>query len=81
MSLTEQELDELRAASARLTAQYEVTRAARLLGTEVILTGIRSGVTRTLVRLGTDLAGLNTRKTLQEGIDLTLEYLKAEARP
>lgn len=50
--------------------------AARLLGTEVILTGIRSGVARTLVRLGTDLNGLHTRKTLQEGIDRALEYLK-----
>jgi len=52
-------------------------RAARLLGTEVILTGIRSGVARTLVRLGTDLSGLRTRKTLQEGIDLALEYLSS----
>jgi anti-anti-sigma regulatory factor len=50
-------------------------RAARLLGTEVILTGIRAAVARTLVRLGTDLTGLNTRKTLQEGIDRALEYL------
>lgn len=50
-------------------------RAARLLGTEVILTGIRAGVAHTLVRLGTELSGLNTRKTLQEGIDLALEYL------
>lgn len=50
-------------------------RAARLLGTEVILTGIRAGVARTLVRLGTDLAGLHTRKSLQEGIDCALEYL------
>ena len=51
-------------------------RAARLLGTEVILTGIRAGVARTLVRLGTDLNGLNTRKSLQEGIDRALEYLQ-----
>lgn len=51
-------------------------RAARLLGTEVVLTGIRAGVARTLVRLGTELSGLNTRKTLQEGIALALEYLK-----
>ncbi|MET0645442.1 MAG: GAF domain-containing protein [Pyrinomonadaceae bacterium] len=53
-------------------------RAARLLGTEVILTGIRAGVARTLVRLGTELTGLNTRKTLQEGIALALEYLRHE---
>jgi anti-anti-sigma regulatory factor len=51
-------------------------RAARLLGTEVILTGIRATVARTLVQLGVELSGLNTRKTLQEGIDRALEYLK-----
>ena len=51
-------------------------RAARLLGTEVVLTGIRAGVARTLVQLGVELSGLNTRKTLQEGIDLAREYLK-----
>lgn len=53
-------------------------RAARLLGTEVVLTGIRAALARTLVRLGTDLSGLNTRKTLQEGIDLAREYLRRE---
>ena len=51
-------------------------RAARLLGTEVVLTGIRAGVARTFVRLGVELNSLNTRKTLQEGIALALEYLK-----
>jgi len=51
-------------------------RAARLLGTEVVLTGIRAAVARTLVQLGVELSGLHTRKTLQEGIDRALEYLK-----
>ncbi len=51
-------------------------QAARLLGTEVILTGIRSGVARSLVRLGVGLEGINTRKTLQEGIDCALEHLR-----
>lgn len=54
----------------------QAARAARLLGTEVVLTGIRAGVARTLVRLGTELSGLNTRKTLQEGIALALEHLR-----
>jgi PAS domain S-box-containing protein len=51
-------------------------QAARLLGTDVILTGIRSGVARSLVRLGLDLSGVNTRKTLQEGIALAHQHLR-----
>jgi PAS domain S-box-containing protein len=50
--------------------------AARLLGTHVVLTGIRAGVARSLVRLGVDLSGVNTRKTLQEGIALAGEHLR-----
>jgi rsbT co-antagonist protein RsbR len=51
-------------------ALVQAAQAARLLGTEVILTGIRAGVARSLVRLGVDLHGINTRKTLQDGIHL-----------
>ncbi len=53
------------------------SQAARLLGTEVILTGIRAGVARSLVRLGAGLEHVNTRKSLQEGIDLAREHLRA----
>jgi PAS domain S-box-containing protein len=52
-------------------------QAARLLGTRVILTGIRSGVARSLVRLGVDLSGVDTRKTLHEGIALAHEHLRS----
>lgn len=51
-------------------------QAARLLGTNVILTGMRSGVARSLVRLGLDLSGVNTRKTLHEGIALAHQQLR-----
>lgn len=51
-------------------------QAARLLGTNVILTGIRAGVARSLVRLGVNLSGVNTRKSLQEGIALAHEHLR-----
>jgi PAS domain S-box-containing protein len=51
-------------------------QAARLLGTNVILTGIRAGVARSLVRLGVNLSGVNTRKSLQEGIAFALEHLR-----
>lgn len=52
-------------------------RSARLLGTHVILTGIRAGVARTLVGLGVELHGLDTRKTLHEGIRRALSHLNA----
>jgi anti-anti-sigma regulatory factor len=53
-------------------------QAARLLGTEVVLTGIRAGVARSLVGLGVGLEGIKTRKTLQEGIDCALAHLRRE---
>jgi CheY-like chemotaxis protein/anti-anti-sigma regulatory factor len=40
----------------------------RLLGAEVVLTGIRSKVARSLVELGVELGGLVTRNKLQGGI-------------
>jgi PAS domain S-box-containing protein len=53
-------------------------QAARLLGTQVVLTGIRAGVARSLVRLGVDLHGVNTRKTVQDGIQCAFELLRHE---
>jgi CheY-like chemotaxis protein/anti-anti-sigma regulatory factor len=44
------------------------SQAVRLLGAEVVLTGIRSKVARALVELGVDLGGLVTRGSLQAGI-------------
>jgi PAS domain S-box-containing protein len=54
----------------------QAAQAARLLGTRVILTGIRGGVARSLIGLGVDLAGLNTRKTLRDGIVCAFEFLR-----
>lgn len=45
-----------------------VARAAKLLGVEVILTGIRPEVARQLVVLGIELQGIATRSTLQRGV-------------
>jgi rsbT co-antagonist protein RsbR len=44
------------------------SQAVRLLGAEVVLTGIRSRVARALVELGVDLGSLVTRGSLQAGI-------------
>ncbi|MBZ5710512.1 STAS domain-containing protein [Nannocystis pusilla] len=43
-------------------------RAVRLLGAEVVLTGIRAEVAQALVGLGVDLGNIVTRGTLQSGI-------------
>jgi rsbT co-antagonist protein RsbR len=56
-------------------ALVQVAQAARLLGTHVVLTGIRGGVARSLVGLGLDLSGLNTRKTLRDGVACAYEHL------
>lgn len=44
------------------------TKAARLLGTELILVGLSPQVARTVVDSGLDLEGLETRATLQAGL-------------
>jgi rsbT co-antagonist protein RsbR len=50
----------------------QVVRAARLLGAEVIVVGIRPEVAQTLVGLGIQLSSVITRSTLQNGIDYAL---------
>lgn len=53
-------------------ALLQAARAARLLGTEVILTGIRPEVAQTLVHIGAELGSIITRGTLQSGIKYAL---------
>ena len=43
-------------------------QSVRLLGAEVVITGIRAGVAQALVRLGADLKDVVTRRNLREGI-------------
>lgn len=47
-------------------------QAVKLLGAQVVLTGIRPEVAQTLVGLGTDLSGITTRSNLKSGIAFTL---------
>jgi rsbT co-antagonist protein RsbR len=49
-------------------ALVRAAQAVRLLGAEVILTGIRPEIAQTLVGLGVDLSGIVTRSNLQRGI-------------
>jgi rsbT co-antagonist protein RsbR len=45
-----------------------IAQAARLLGTQVVLAGIRPEVAQSIVGLGMDLAGLHTTATFEDGI-------------
>lgn len=50
----------------------QAAQATRLLGAQVILTGIQPRIAQTLVGLGVTLAGIQTRGTLQAGIAAVL---------
>jgi PAS domain S-box-containing protein len=60
------------------TAQHliETTAAVRLLGADVILTGIRPAIAQTLVHLGIDLSNITTCSSLRAGLRRALEMLK-----
>jgi rsbT co-antagonist protein RsbR len=49
-------------------ALIRAAQAVKLLGAQVVLTGIRPEVAQTLVGLGADLSGIITRSSLQSGI-------------
>ena len=54
-------------------ALIRAAQAVKLLGAQVVLTGIRPEVAQTLVGLGVDLGGIVTRGTLQSGIAYAFE--------
>jgi rsbT co-antagonist protein RsbR len=56
----------------------ETIAAVRLLGAEVVLTGIRPAIAQTLVHLGIDLASVTTRPSLAAGLRYALEGLNLE---
>ena len=58
-----------------LVARHLITAAsaARLMGAECIITGIRARISQTLVQLGVDLTGFITRSTLADGLQLALK--------
>lgn len=60
-----------------MTADHliRMTKAAQLLGTFCVVTGIGPDVARTLVDLGVDLGRLTTVRNLKEGLRTCLAYL------
>ncbi|XXY51689.1 STAS domain-containing protein [Sorangium sp. So ce269] len=62
-------------------ALLQVARAVRLLGAQVVLTGIRPEVSRAIVGLDIDLVGIVTRRDLQSGIAFATATGPAAAPP
>jgi anti-anti-sigma factor len=54
----------------------ETISAVRLLGAEVVLTGIRPAIARTLAQLGVDLSNVNTRSSFSAGLSYAFTLLK-----
>ena len=65
------------------TAQHliETISAVRLLGAEVILTGVRPVIAQTLVHLGIDLANVITRSSLGAGLRLAFSRVNLGVAP
>jgi rsbT co-antagonist protein RsbR len=53
----------------------ETVTAVRLLGSEVLLTGVRPAIAQTLVHLGIELSGIITRSSLSSGLKQALDIL------
>ncbi|HEU4323102.1 MAG TPA: STAS domain-containing protein [Roseiflexaceae bacterium] len=56
-------------------ALLRTARAARLLGAQVVLTGIGSHIAQTLITVGADLSGIVTLNNLQSGIAYALRVV------
>lgn len=70
LDITGVEIVDTQVANALLSA----AQAVRLLGADVVLTGIRPEVAQTLVGIGADLSGITTCSTLQSGIAYALRH-------
>lgn len=57
------------------------TRAASLLGSKVVLTGMGPEIAQSVVHLGVDLRGLVTLASLRDGLDYALAQLGLAIRP
>ncbi len=59
------------------TAQHliETISAVRLLGSDVVLTGVRPVIAQTLVHLGIDLGSVLTRSSLAAGLRMAFDLL------
>ena len=65
------------------TANYllQAAKAARLLGSQVVLVGIGAEIAQTMVQLGIDMNEIVTRANLQSGIEYALEQFNLRICP
>jgi rsbT co-antagonist protein RsbR len=61
-------------------ALIRAAQAVKLLGAQVMLTGIRPEVAQTLVGLGVDLSMIITRSSLQSGIALAMQNIRSRSK-
>jgi len=59
----------------------ESISAVRLIGADVILTGVRPAIAQTLVHLGVDLGGVTTRASLSAGLRAALDLVDLKVAP
>lgn len=66
-----------------LVAQHliKTITAARLMGAECIISGIRPQIAQTIVHLGVNLADITTKSNLSDAFSLALQKLKLTVRP
>lgn len=64
------------------TAQHiiDTISAVKLLGSEVVITGVSPAIAQTLVHLGIDLSGITTRSALAQGLKVALTKLNLELK-
>jgi anti-anti-sigma factor len=65
------------------TAQHliETISAVRLMGAEVVLTGVRPAIAQALVHLGIDLTNVTTRPSLAGGLSVALTMVNLRVSP
>jgi len=65
------------------TAQHliDTINSVKLLGAQVVITGVSPAIAQTLVHLGIDLTGIMTRSSLADGIKVALDRLNLCIRP
>ena len=56
-------------------ALVKTVQAVALLGCRSLMVGISAGVAAQMVRIGADLAGMNTQATLQQGLEYAMQKL------